>query len=190
MKKKEDLTQFPTTPALIGKELYLKAAAPDDYLEIHRWFNASDPQSQTCHAVRVISPEEKVEKMQKKEPRDDEGRFVIAAKGDHRLVGEISYFHKNMLNRSAELGYLIAPHERGNGFAKEALQLLIKYLFLDLNLNKVYAQTASFNKSSIKLLESLEFKLDGTLRQHHYYKGDLYDDLLYSLLKFEYGPPE
>jgi RimJ/RimL family protein N-acetyltransferase len=54
----------------------------------------------------------------------------------------------------------------------------------------VYAQTASFNKNSIKLLESLEFKLDGTLRQHHYYKGDLYDDLLYSLLKFEYGPPD
>ncbi|RKX19168.1 MAG: N-acetyltransferase, partial [Candidatus Zixiibacteriota bacterium] len=58
------------------------------------------------------------------------------------------------------------------------------------NLNKVYAQTASFNKGSIKLLESLEFKLDGTLRQHHFYKGQFHNDLLYSLLKFEYGPPE
>ncbi len=190
MRKKEDLSQFPTTPTLVGKNIYLRAAAPDDYLEIHQWFNASDPQAQSCHSIRVISPEEKVKKMQKKEPRDDEGRFAIVEKENHRLVGEIAYFHMNMLNRAAELGYLIAPEERGSGYAKEALQLLIKYLFLDLNLNKVYAQTASFNKGSIKLLESLEFKLDGTLRQHHYYKGDLYDALLYSLLKFEYGPPE
>jgi len=112
---------------------------------------------------------------------------VIAAKDDHRPVGDISYHHLNMLNRTCEVGYLIAPSERGNGFAREALHLLIKYLFLELNLNKVYAQTASFNKASIKLLESLEFKLDGTLRQHHYYNGDLYDDLLYSVLRFEYG---
>ncbi len=190
MKSKEDLSQFPTTPALVGKKIYLKASAPENYLEIHRWFNASDPQSQTCHAVRIMSPEERVEKMEKKEFRDNEGRFVIVAKDDFRLVGEIVYFHMNMLNRAAELGYLIAPEERGNGFAREALQLIIRYLFLDMNLNKVSAQTASFNKPSIKLLESLEFKLDGTLRQHHYYKGDLYDDLVYSLLRFEYGPPE
>jgi len=190
MKKNEDLSQFPTSPSLIGKKVYLKASAPDDYLDIQQWFNASDPQSQTCHAARIMSPEERVKKMQKKEYRDDEGRFVIAAKDNNRLVGEIVYFHMNMLNRSAELGYLIAPAERGNGFAREALQLIIKYLFLDMNLNKVYAQTASFNKASVKLLESLEFKLDGTLRQHHYYKGDLYDDLHYSLLRFEYGPPE
>ncbi|MCP4703481.1 MAG: GNAT family N-acetyltransferase [candidate division Zixibacteria bacterium] len=190
MKKNEDLGQFPTSPALIGKKVYLRASAPDDYLEVHQWFNASDPQSQTCHVSRIISPEDKVKKMHKKEFRDDEGRFVIIAKNDHRLVGEIAFFHMNMLNRSAELGYLISPAERGNGFAKEALQLIIKYLFLDMNLNKVYAQTASFNKASVKLLESFEFKLDGTLRQHHYFKGDLYDDLVYSLLKFEYGPPE
>jgi len=190
MKSKVDLGQFPTSPTLIGKKVYLRPAAPEDYLEVHSWFNSSDPQSQTCHAVRIMSPEERVKKMHKKEYRDDEGRFVVAATENHRLVGEISYFHMNMLNRSAELGYIVAPAERGNRFAKEALQLLVKYLFLDMNLNKVYAQTASFNKASIKLLESIEFKLDGTLRQHHYYKGDLYDDLVYSLLRFEYGPAE
>jgi RimJ/RimL family protein N-acetyltransferase len=90
-----------------------------------------------------------------------------------------------MLNRSAELGYIVAPDEREEGYAKEGLKLIINYLFNEMNLNKVYAQTASFNKASIKLLESLDFQLDGTLRQHHFYKGDYHDDLIYSLLKFE-----
>jgi len=189
MKNNEELTLFPTTPALIGKKIYLRSALPEDYILIHQWFNASDPQSQTCHFVKIMTPDERVKKMKERVNPEDEGRFVIAAKDDHRLVGNISYFHLNMLNRACEIGYLISPDERGNGYAREALQVLINYLFLELNLNKVYAQTASFNKASIKLLESLEFKLDGTLRQHHYFKGDLYDDLVYSLLRFEYGAP-
>jgi len=190
MKNKEDFFQYPTIPGLIGKKVYLRTTNPDDYLELHQWFNASDPQSQSCHFHKLISPAEYVQRMQKREAGDNEGRFVIVAKDDSRLVGQISYFHLNTLNRACELGYLISPAERGNGFAKEALKILIKYLFLELNLNKVYAQTASFNKASISLLESLEFRLDGTLRQHHYYKGDLYDDLIYSLLRFEYGALE
>ena len=52
---------------LIGNKIYLRASTPDDYLEIHRWFNASDPQLQTCHPARVISPEERVKRMEKKE---------------------------------------------------------------------------------------------------------------------------
>ena len=190
MKKKEDTVQFPTIPSLVGKNIYLRPAAPDDYMEIHQWFNASDPQAQTCHPIPLMAPSERVERMKKRERRENEARFVMAAKVDHRSVGMLNYFHLNMLNRSAEIGYIVSPQERESGFAKEALQLLIRYLFLEMNLNKVYAQTASFNKASIKLLESLEFKLDGTLRQHHFYRGDLYDDLLYSLLRFEYGSLE
>lgn len=187
MKKKQDYTEYPTIPSLVGKKVYLKPASPDDFMEIHGWFNASDPQLQSCHRIKIVSPQEKVELIKKRESRDDEAAFVIVAKDDNRLIGHMNYFHLNMLNRSAELGYLIAPHERETGFAKEALELLIKYLFLELDLNRVYAQTASINKASVRLLDSLGFQLDGTLRQHHYYQGQLYDDLLYSLLRFEYN---
>ncbi len=184
-KKNIDLELFRTIPSFVGKNVYLRPTAPEDAEHTYRWFLASEPQSQTCHEVILTSPAEYVERMKKRELKKDEGDFVIVAIEDNRLVGKLRYFHLNTLNRSAELGYIIAPDARKQGYAKEGMTLLIKYLFTDLNLNKVYAQTASFNKASNILLESLGFKLDGTLRQHHYYKGDLYDDMLYSLLKFE-----
>jgi ribosomal-protein-alanine N-acetyltransferase len=188
MKQKENDDLYPTIPSLVGKKTYLRPLVADDMGEIHRWFLASDPQTQTCHPVALISPEERIERARKESSTVEDVHFAVVTKDDNRLVGHIGYFHLNMLNRSAELGYLIAPSERKNGFAGEGLRLLIGYLFNELNLNRVYAQTGSFNKESIKLLESLDFHLDGTLRQHHFYRGDYYDDLLYSLLRFEYSP--
>lgn len=187
MKKKVDPSQFPTVPSLIGKEIYLRPGQPDDYEYTYQWFLATDPQAQSCHHITLTTPAEYTERMRKREADRNAGDFIIVRIDDDQPVGRIRYFHLNLLNRSAELGYIVAPDEQNKGYAKEGLKLLIDYLFSQMNLNKVYAQTASFNKTSIKLLESLNFKLDGTLRQHHYYKGDLYDDLLYSLLRFEHN---
>jgi len=187
MKKKSNTDNLPTAPTLVGKNIYLRPAEAEDYRITYQWFLASDPQSQTCHDVKLASPDEIVERMRRKEPDRTEGDFMVVRNVDDALIGKIKFFHLNMLNRSAEIGYIIDPAERENGYGKESVRLLVRYLFDYFNLNKVYAQTSSFNKASIKLLESLDFKLDGTLRQHHYYRGDLYDDLIYSLLRFEFS---
>lgn len=185
MKKKDFTNELPTVGELIGKNVYLRAAWPEDHETTYQWFLVSDPQAQTCHQIKIVSPAEYSERMRKREPQTDAADFIIVRIEDNQPVGKLRYFHLNMLNRSTELAFIISPDERKRGYAREGLMLLIKYLFSGLNLNKVYAQTASFNKASVKLLESLDFRLDATLRQHHYYKGDLYDDLIYSLLKFE-----
>ncbi|MFH2034989.1 MAG: GNAT family protein [Candidatus Zixiibacteriota bacterium] len=185
MKKKINNEEYPTAPGLIGNQVYLRPTSPEDFKITYQWFLTSDPFSQTSHQIRLATPSQVVERMRGKEATINEGDFIIASVEDHRPLGKIRYFNLNMLNRSAELGYIVAPSERQNGYAQEGLKLIIGFLFNQLNLNKVYAQTATFNKPSIKLLESLDFKLDGTLRQHHFFKGDMYDDLVYSLLKFE-----
>ena len=185
MTKKDDFSLYPTIPAMIGKDLYLKVMDADDFETTYLWFLHSDPQSQTCHQPILTTPRDMSENVRKKEKNPNAADFIIILKENNRPVGKLRYFNLNMLNRSAELAYLVAPDDRGKGYAKEALRLLIRYLFIYLGLNKVYAQTASFNEPSVKLLKSLDFRLDGTLRQHHFYKGNLHDDLLFSLLKFE-----
>lgn len=187
LKKKNENNLLPTIPSLIGKDVYLRPADAADYELTYQWFLTSDPQSQTCRHSFLTTPANAAERGRHREQTPDRGEFIIVRIEDDQPVGKLSFFNLNMLNRSAELGYTVDPDEQKKGYGGEGLRLLIKYLFLQLNLNKVYAQTGSFNKASIKLLESLDFKLDGTLRQHHYYNGDLYDDLVYSLLRFEFS---
>ena len=188
MKEKIDPTQLPTVPSLVGKNVYLRPMEPHDNEITYQWFLASDPATQSRHQPVLTTAAAYVEWRGKREPDPKRGEFLIVRIEDNQPVGKLSYHDLNMLTRSAELGYLVAPGELKKGYGKEALRLLIYYLFSHMNLNKVYAQTGAFNKASIKLLESLDFKLDGTLRQHHYYKGELHDDLVYSLLKFESNP--
>lgn len=92
------------------------------------------------------------------------------------LVGKVSFNDYNPRNRSMELGYYMIPRFRKYGYMREALTSLLDILFKNMELNKIYAQTGSFNIESIELLEKMGFKRDGILRNHHELNHIFYDD--------------
>ena len=118
--------------------------------------------------------------------KHDSAVFAIRLLDTDELLGRIAYFDLNPRNRAAEVGLLIGPPFRKRGFAREALDCLLRYLFDSLGLNKAMAQTGAFNKPSVAMLEQVGFKRDGRLRQHHLIDGMLEDDLLFSILASEY----
>ncbi len=176
---------LPTQPSLVGKHIFLRPTTADDAVNIHVWFLQSEPQAQSERPIPFKTLAEVSEAFKNREKSPDRQSFTIVRKEDSRPVGRITFFNYNPLNRAAELGILIDPDERKNGHAQDAMRVLIKFLFKYRDLNKVYACTPKFNKATIALLESVGFKKDGALRNHHYYNGEYYDKLVYSLLRFE-----
>jgi len=178
-------SRYRTQPALIGNKIFLRPATADDAANFHFWFNQCEPQSQTCRTQVLRTGGEAVEAFKKKERSSSRQDFAIVRKKDKTPVGKISFFDYNPLNRSAELGLLVDPDEHRNGYASESLRLLTAYLFNQRGLNKVYAQCSADNEGAVKLLESLGFKRDGTLRDHQFYNGEFHHCYIYSLLLFE-----
>ncbi|KAA3635851.1 MAG: N-acetyltransferase [Calditrichaeota bacterium] len=176
---------FPTQPSLVGKKVYLRAETADDVVNHHMWFLQSEPQSMTVHPLPFMNLAEVTERFKKAEKSPYAQAFAVISIKENKPVGKVSFFNYNDVNRSAELGILIDPDERKNDYATEALQILIEYLFMYRNLNKVYAETAEFNTGTIKLLESLGFHRDGVLRQHHYFNGEYHNKFAYSLIRYE-----
>ena len=174
-----------TRPSFRGKKVYLRPLTAHDLDSIYLWQQLSEPQSLSCRSFGFASLEVVVEKFKKGQADSKVNRFAIIKRDDNTLIGSASYFDYNPLNRSAEMGVLIDPDEHQNGYASEAIKLVMHYLFSYLGLNKVYAQTAEFNSGAIKLLESLRFKKDATLRDHYFYKDEFHAGLIYSLLRFE-----
>ncbi len=103
------------------------------------------------------------------------------------LVGKVSFNDYNPRNRSMELGYYMIPRFRKYGYMREALTSLLNILFKNMELNKIYAQTGSFNIESIELLEKMGFKRDGILRNHHELNEKFYDDYIFSILNNEWN---
>jgi len=119
-------------------------------------------------------------------PSGETTTYSFFIEGVDKPAGKFSYFDVNSRNRSCEFGYTINPCFRNKGVGAQMLACCINYLFNNMDFNKLYCQTASFNVASVKLLEKLGFNRDGILRRHHELDGELFDDYIYSVLKSEW----
>lgn len=173
-------------PSLTGDRVALRPLEPEEESVTRRWTLESDPLKQTCRPPVLRSLARAGRDRARRRPDATRGSFAVILRGTGTLIGHITYFDLNFRNRSAEIGYLLAPAARGKGFARDAVSLLLGYLFGGLGLNKVCAQTASSNTPSTKLLEALGFHRDGVLREHHLQDGELQDDFVYSILLSEW----
>lgn len=93
--------------------------------------------------------------------RRRDGAYAISLVDTDKLIGIIEM---NKRGESAELlptreiGFVINRSFRQQGYAKEAIKLLIDHGFNDLNLTEIWASTEKDNLTPQKLLENLQFK--------------------------------
>lgn len=171
---------------LTGDRVLLRDMTESDVKQYYDWYWESNPQTMTCRPVRRRQLDELVAHMKEHFEKRDVHFLSIRLLSDDSYLGRITLFELNESNRSIEVGYMLGPPYRRQGYAREAMDLVLGFVFGTLNLNRIVAQTGAFNLASIALLESLGFQQEGTLRQHHLFNGVLYDDLLYGLLAQEW----
>jgi [ribosomal protein S5]-alanine N-acetyltransferase len=83
---------------------------------------------------------------------------------------------------AAEVGYSFHPDFWGQGYASEAVQCLLQFLWLDLGLHRISAYCRPENSASIALLQRAGFRLEGQLREHKLIRGHYRDSLIWGLL--------
>jgi len=107
-------------------------------------------------------------------------RLMIVKKENNEAIGCIDLFDGNQKHRRAALGILIAEEiERGQGFAKESVKLLLNYAREILDLHQIYVHIEADNTTSIKLFESTGFTLVGTLKNWRRWNKSWHDVLIY-----------
>ncbi|USG99643.1 GNAT family N-acetyltransferase [Thermococcus argininiproducens] len=110
--------------------------------------------------------------------------FAIVSNISGELVGFIGLQGINWVSRHAMVWYAIVKEHWGNGYASEALSLLCKFAFENMNLNKIWTRVYEPNKASQRVLEKNGFKFVGRLRKHVYLPEFGYvDELHYDLLR-------
>ena len=78
---------------------------------------------------------------------------------------------------------------RGKKLGAEALFLLAKFIFDDLNMHKLSGHVYAFNERSIALnkhAETFGIKLEGTLRKHAFKGGIYHDTFIFSWLRRDF----
>ncbi len=111
--------------------------------------------------------------------------FTIMEKYPMKVIGEIRASNIDQYH-SSEIGLWIIPECRHKGYASEALQLLLEFIFGRANINRIEARIASTNTDSINFFERNGFVHEGILRETTYYNFKYQDTVVMSMLKSEY----
>lgn len=102
------------------------------------------------------------------------------------FVGVVALNNIDYKYENGEIGYWTRKKFWKKGYAKEAVQMLIKYVFQELKLVRIYATLQKENTGSLALLTNLGFQVEGLMRKSVKNKGKLVDRYICSLLIEEY----
>jgi RimJ/RimL family protein N-acetyltransferase len=114
-----------------------------------------------------------------------EARFVIVSKESEEFAGMISY--SGLRPRwSVMVGIIMDKKYWGTGFALDAQEVLLKFLFLELGLQVVRIYTSRARPQAVNLAKKSGFVITGRQRQAVLRRGRVYDMLEMDLLREEY----
>jgi [ribosomal protein S5]-alanine N-acetyltransferase len=112
-------------------------------------------------------------------------RWGITLKDEGKVIGSCGFLNRAPKHHRAEVGFELSKDYWGRGIAGEALDAVIQYGFLHLDLERIEALIEPENFPSQKLVERKGFTNEGLLRHYEYTRGKFDDLRIYSILKIE-----
>lgn len=113
--------------------------------------------------------------------------FTVAEKGTGRVLGFFSLNNINWISRIGFISGVIGERENiGKGIGRESLELLIRYAFDYLNLQKICAYVRTDHPAMKTWIETGAVR-EGTLVSHFYAEGRYYDVAFISWFNGESG---
>lgn len=140
--------------------------------------------------ARPLAPfhiKKKMEEMEKEAHRDFYF-FVLRLKEDDRAIGfaHIRWIEWNHGNAHFDIG-IGSPDDRRKGYGSEALQMLLRYAFEEMNLYRLTGMTFEYNTGAQAFLTKHGFTEEVRRREAIYREGRYWDALTYGIVGEEWA---
>jgi RimJ/RimL family protein N-acetyltransferase len=107
--------------------------------------------------------------------------FAIVVDG--KAVGAVGFEMKeDIYSKNAEVGYWLGEEYWGNGISTKALEWIVKYIFSQTDIHRIYASVFIDNLASRRVLEKAGFILEAVHKQAVFKEGKFMDECIYSLI--------
>jgi RimJ/RimL family protein N-acetyltransferase len=118
---------------------------------------------------------------------DVDGVIVFAIENldcDH--VGGISLHSRDEKNGLFSFGVIIDRQHRGQGYAEDAVRIILRYGFWERRYQKCNSACLHTNEASIRLHKKLGFFEEGCRRRQVFFNGKYHDDVLFGMTREEF----
>lgn len=114
----------------------------------------------------------------------DSSSDLFAIEKDGNAIGSIGAFLKDDIYRkNAEIGYYLDEKYWGRGIMAKAISALLKYLFENYDIIRIYAEPFERNSGSRRALEKAGFTLEAILKRNVIKNGIVENSCIYSILR-------
>jgi RimJ/RimL family protein N-acetyltransferase len=175
---------------LEGRNVNLRIMEKEDVPLLVEWWNSLEFQGE-YFSVLQKSKTQALQEFENPSPVQvamDHGEFMIEKK-DGTRIGHIGY-GRDILHDWVEIGYGVVPSERRKGYGREAIQILVDYLFLYKDIPRITIYTAARNIASIRAAERVGFKKEGIVRKGGFDMRKFVDACLLGILRDEWKEPK
>lgn len=171
---------------LRGELVYLTAITPDNATKLTAWNNDFDTAYLSSYHARLANEEQFRDRLLKAKERKSINFAIYAIEGNH-FIGICTLEPPDWRNRKSMMGITIGEKDYwSHGYGSDATRVLLRYAFLELNLNRVYLGVFSYNTRAIRAYEKIGFVHEGTRRQVVFRDGEYHDMLEMSILRHEW----
>ena len=162
-----------------GERVRLRAVESEDWKIFNQWDLDSD-MARECYWVPFPKSQEAARKStldsSLEVPKGDNFNFVIENM-EGECVGSINTHNCDPRNGVFKYGLAIRREHQRQGYAFDAIRLVLRYFFQELRYQKVMVGIYAFNDASIKLHEKLGFQHEGRRRRMSFSNGVYHDEI-------------
>jgi RimJ/RimL family protein N-acetyltransferase len=175
-----------------GDLVRLVASAKEDASVLARWSEDADYlRALDSDYARPISAHEFAMRLAPEQSDPNKVEFHLRTLQDDRLIGFVALHSIEWNNGAAMLAIGIGESAyRGKGYGSDALRLILRYAFHELNLHRVGLDVISNNTRAIRAYERAGFQREGTMRDAVLRDGSRHDRILMGILRHEWQDQE
>jgi RimJ/RimL family protein N-acetyltransferase len=171
-----------------GTALRLTAITKDDLPTLARWHaNAGFLRLLDARAAKPQTEDDVSKWVENAQRNTNDYLFAVRPLAGEDLLGfvELDGIHWN--RGVAWLSIAIGDRDNwGKGIGTEAMDLILRFAFSELNLHRVQLTVFEYNDRAIAVYERLGFQREGVYREALYRDNVRYDMYLYGLLRREW----
>ncbi len=172
---------------LSGERIYLRPFDEKKDLQLYQFGKNNSDIRETLFLFRPMTEQDTITEANQWHSSKENILFTICTNSDNKPIGETGLFRIDYVSRAAIFYIAIYdPKYWSKGYGKETTNLVLKYSFDILNLNRIQLHVATNNPAAVKIYERSGFVIEGTLREAMYHNNEYVDFYVMGILRKDY----
>jgi RimJ/RimL family protein N-acetyltransferase len=128
-----------------------------------------------------------LEKLEQNNPPAESFWFLVRTLEDDKLIGEVELDGVQWAHGDTFVGISLGEREYwGRGYGTDAMRVMLRYAFMELNLFRVSLNVYGYNRRAIRSYEKVGFKYEGQARKVIHRDGKRFDLMFMGILREEW----